>query len=345
MDFSIASILLLDGVTNGAIYVLLAIAIVLVFAVTRIIFVPQGEYVAFAALTVGFLQLGEVPGTVWLLISMAVLATAMDLLEALRAGHRPARIARRLGPQLLIPAAVALLTIGLAPLKPPLGVQMLLALALVTPMGPLLYRLVYRSLAGASVLVLLIVSVGVHFALTGLGLLFFGAEGFRTPSIWDERFSLGPLSVSGQAIVILLAAGALIVSLFLCFDRTLWGKALRATAVNRVGAQLVGISIDGAGRLSFAMTAFIGALSGLLIGPTTTVFYDSGFLIGLKGFVAAVFAGLASFPGALAGALLVGVIESFASFWASAFKEAIVFTAILPVLLWRSIVDRHVEEH
>ena len=107
----------------------------------------------------------------------------------------------------------------------------------------------------------------------------------------------------------------------------------------------MGISADGAGRISFMMAAFIGALSGVLIGTTTTVFYDSGFLIGLKGFVAAVFAGLSSFPLALAGALGVGVIESFGSFWASAFKEVIVFTAILPVLLWRSLLDAHAEEH
>ena len=79
--------------------------------------------------------------------------------------------------------------------------------------------------------------------------------------------------------------------LWLFFERTLTGKALRATAVNRAGARLMGISSSGAGRLAFTMAAFIGALSGLLIGPTTTVFYDSGFLIGLKGFVAAVFAG------------------------------------------------------
>jgi branched-chain amino acid transport system permease protein len=93
------------------------------------------------------------------------------------------------------------------------------------------------------------------------------------------------------------------------------------------------------------LAAFIGALSGLLIGPTTTVFYDSGFLIGLKGFVAAVFAGLSSFPMALAGAVSLGLVESFGAFWASAFKEVIVFTVILPVLLWRSLVDRHGEEH
>jgi branched-chain amino acid transport system permease protein len=318
---------------------------VLVFAVTRVIFVPQGEYVAFAALTVGYFQLGQVPGTVWLLLGFAALAAAMDIVEAVRLRQRPARVARRLAGMLALPVAVSALTIWLAPQKPPLLVQMALTLALVTPMGPLLYRVAYQSLADASVLVLLIVSVGVHFALTGLGLVFFGAEGFRTPGLWEARFSAGGITLSGQTIVIFLATAALIVMLFVYFDRTLSGKALRATAVNRNGARLMGISTDGAGRLSFTMAAFIGALSGLLIGPSTTVFYDSGFLVGLKGFVAAVFAGLASFPAALAGALIVGVIESFGSFWASAFKEVIVFTAILPVLLWRSLIDKHVEEH
>ena len=106
----------------------------------------------------------------------------------------------------------------------------------------------------------------------------------------------------------------------------------------------MGISTSGAGKLSFGLAAFIGALSGLLIGPTTTIFYDSGFLIGLKGFVAAIFGGLASYPAAALGALLVGVLESFGSFYASAFKEVIVFTLIIPVLLWRSFQHGHDDE-
>ena len=87
-----------------------------------------------------------------------------------------------------MPVLVAALTWWAAPLKLPLLVQSLLTLAIVTPLGPLVYRLAYQSLADATVLVLLIVSVGVHFALTGLGLVFFGAEGFRNPSFWDARF-------------------------------------------------------------------------------------------------------------------------------------------------------------
>jgi len=345
MDFSIATILGLDGVTSGAIYALVAIALVLVFAVTRIVFIPQGEYVAFGALTMALLQTGQVPGTVWLLLLMAGLAAAMDVTQALRERWPAARLLRRLLQTLLLPLVAAGATAALAPGKPPLLVQALLTLALVTPMGPLVYRLAYRSLADSSVLVLLIVSVGVHFALTGLGLLFFGAEGFRNPPFWDARFTLGPLGITGQTLIIFAASAALIVALFLFFDRTLAGKALRATSVNRTGARLMGISTDGAGSLSFTMAAFIGTLSGLLIGPSTTIYYDSGFLIGLKGFVAAVFAGLTSFPLALAGALGVGLIESFGSFWASAFKEVIVFTAILPVLLWRSFVDVDHEDH
>jgi branched-chain amino acid transport system permease protein len=243
-----------------------------------------------------------------------------------------------------LPAAISVFSWWIAPSKPSLLLSALLTLLLVTPMGPLVYRLGYRSLADASVLVLLIVSVGVHFALTGLGLLFFGAEGFRTPPFWDDRFAVGPLTISGQTLIIFFASAALIVLLWLFFERTLYGKALRATAVNRIGARLMGISTTAAGALSFTMAAFIGALSGLLIGPTTTVFYDSGFLIGLKGFVAAVFAGLASYPAAAIGALGVGILESFGSFWASAFKEVIVFTAILPVLLWRSLRDHHADE-
>ena len=345
MDLSIAGILALDGLTNGAVYALLALATVLVFAVTRVIFIPQGEFVAFGALTLALFQAGKVPGTVWFLLALAVLAALSDIVNGLRHHAPPKRIARAALRTLAWPVLASAVAVWAAPKGFPLPVQALLTLALVTPFGSLIYRLAYESLADASVLVLLIVSVGVHFALVGLGLFFFGAEGFRNPSFWDARFSVGEVALTGQATLIFLASIALIVLLYLFFERTLTGKALRATAVNRAGARLMGISSSGAGRLAFLMAALIGALSGLLIGPTTTIFYDSGFLIGLKGFVAAVFGGLASYPLALFGALGVGLLESFGSFYASAFKEVIVFSAILPVLLWRSLSDPHSEEH
>jgi branched-chain amino acid transport system permease protein len=344
MDFSIASILMLDGATNGAIYALLGLATVLIFAITRVIFIPQGEFVAYGALTLALLQLGRVPGTVYLLVVLALIAALLDAVAGLRRGLAPGRVLGQAGKALVLPAVVLGLTLWAAPLKLPLLLQSLLTLAIVTPLGPLVYRLAYEKLADATVLVLLIVSVGVHFALTGLGLVFFGAEGFRNPSFWDARFSAGALTLSGQALIIFMVSIALILALYLFFERTLRGKALRATAVNRLGARLMGISTSGAGKLSFGLAAFMGALSGLLIGPTTTLFYDSGFLIGLKGFVAAIFGGLASYPAAAVGALFVGLLESFGSFYASAFKEVIVFTLIIPVLLWRSFQHGHHDE-
>jgi branched-chain amino acid transport system permease protein len=344
MDFSIASILMLDGVTNGAIYALLGLATVLVFAVTRVIFIPQGEFVAYGALTLALLQVGKVPGTVWLLLVLALLAAGLDVIAGLRRGLPTPRVLAAAGRALAFPVGVAALTWWAAPLKLNLLLQCLLTLAIVTPLGPLVYRLAYEKLADATVLVLLIVSVGTHFALTGMGLVFFGAEGYRNPNFWDARFSAGAITLSGQTLIIFMVSIALILGLFLFFERTLRGKALRATAVNRLGARLMGISTSGAGKLSFGLAAFMGALSGLLIGPTTTLFYDSGFLIGLKGFVAAIFGGLASYPAAAIGAIFVGLLESFGSFYASAFKEVIVFTVIIPVLLWRSFQHGHHDE-
>jgi branched-chain amino acid transport system permease protein len=337
MDLSIASILLLDGVTNGAIYALLGLATVLVFTVTRVIFIPQGEFVAYGALTLAMLQSGKTPGTVWLLLILAGVAALMELIERWRHHGNISRAARSAFKLLVFPLLVSLTVLWAAPLMFPLWLQAIMSVAIVTAFGPLVYRVAYQSLEDATPLVLLIVSVGVHFAMTGFGLLFFGAEGFRNPSFWDERFAMGPVTFSGQSIIVFISALALIVMLWLYFERSLSGKALRATAVNRTGARLMGITSHSSGQLAFLMAALIGALSGLLIGPTTTVFYDSGFLIGLKGFVAAVMGGLASYPGALFGALFVGIVEAFGAFWASAFKEVIVFTLVLPVLLVRSL--------
>jgi len=343
MDFSIAALLAQDGITNGAIYALLALALVLVFTVTRVVWVPSGEFVAWGTLTLAGLQTGRAPDTVKLLCGMAAIAGLMEIWGCVRRGQ-----ARRLPRRLLLwtgaPVVIALLVGALAPMQLPFAVQVLLTLALVTAVGPLLYRIAYQPLAEASVLVLLIVSVAVHFTMVGLGLWFFGPEGSRTPPFSSASFAIGDVHVSVQSLLVIATSFSLIAALALFFGRTLYGKALRATAVNRAGARLVGIPPDFAGALTFALGALLCAFSGVLIGPITTVYYDSGFLVGLKGFVGAIIGGLASYPIAAAGALLVGLIESFSSFWASAFKEVIVFTLIIPVLLWRSLTTTHHEE-
>ncbi|MBS7350023.1 MAG: branched-chain amino acid ABC transporter permease [Comamonas sp.] len=343
MDFSIALILSQDGITNGAIYALLALALVLVFAVTRVIFIQQGEFVSYGALTMAMVQTGGIPATTWLLLGMGVVVTILDGGAALKKGQMR-KAAGVAGWNLLYPLVLAGLLASMSVNTLPLAIQVLVALAIVVPMGPMMYRLMYQPIASAPVLILLIVSVALHLAMVGLGLLFFGAEGQRTPAFSDANFDIGPLMVSGQTLWVIAVAILLIVALYQFFERSLYGKALRAAALNRVGAQLMGISPALAGKLTFLLAAFIGALSGVLIAPITTIYYDTGFLIGLKGFVAAIIGGLASYPLAAAGAIAVGLLEAFASFWASAYKEVIVFTLIIPVLLWRSLSTHHVEE-
>jgi branched-chain amino acid transport system permease protein len=343
VDSTILLFLLQDGVTNGAIYALLALALVLVFAVTRVILVPQGEFVAYGALTLAMLDLGKVPGTARLLIVFAALAL---IIETWSSRHRLSlAVVGRLGlAYVALPLAILALTLWLAPLKLGPLPQALLAIAIVAPMGPYLYRIAFQPLSEASILVLLIAAVGAHFSMTGLCLLFFGPEGLRARPLSTASFTAGPLPVSGQSIAIYAAALGLMLALYLFFDRTILGKALRATAVNRLGARLVGVRTALSGQLAFLIAAAIGALSGVLIAPVTTVFYDSGFLIGLKGFVAAIVGGLISYPLAATAAVFVGIVEAFASFWASAYKEIIVFLIIIPVLVVRSLMTTHVEE-
>src|SRR5262249_12756436 len=128
------------------------------------------------------------------------------------------------------------------------------------------------------------------------------------------------------------------------FEQTFFGKVLRACSSNRLGSRLVGISPSLAGNIAFALAAGLGAISGILIGPIVTIYYDSGFLIGLKAFVAAIIGGLLSYPLTVAGALGVGLAESFSSFWFSNFKEVLVFALILPFLIRRSLTPSYAAE-
>ncbi|MCL2345814.1 MAG: branched-chain amino acid ABC transporter permease [Desulfobulbus sp.] len=353
MDLSIFAILVQDGVTSGAIYALLALAFVLVFSVTRVIFLAQGEFVAYGALSLAAIQNHQAPLTASMLVALGVLTFLVEMGRTLlqpelrlHAGRTGAVYAVK---YLLFPLAVFAAARLLAPLDLPQLVQVPLALLIVVPMGPMIYRLAYEPLVEASTLVLLIVSVGVHFTMVGLGLVMFGPEGWATTAFSDARLEvpLGAeqLVISGQSLWVVAIAALLIAALYVYFTHTLPGKALRATAVNRLGAQLVGIGATLAGRLAFTLAAALGALSGILVGPITTLNYASGFHIGLRGFISAIVGGLASFPVAALGTLLVGMLESFTAFWASEYKEVLVFTLILPVLLWRSLVGGgHVEE-
>lgn len=344
MDFQIATILFQDGIANGAIYAMLALGFVLIFTTTRIIFASYGDLIALSALTLHALQNGRLPGTVTLIALLAATAALAELWPLARASEY-----RKMPKAILmwfvlplLPAAAALLLKDVALSA---GLQILLTIALVTPLAPLLYRLVFQPIERSSTLTLLIVALVLHYAIAGFALLVFGAEGVRTAGALSGSVKLLGVSIGLQLMAFISVAALLSVGLALFFNLTLSGKALRATAYNSEGARLVGISTRNSAIFAFILAGAIAAIIGILIGPTITIYYDSGLMIGLKGFVGAVLGGFVSYPLAAAGSIIVGLVEAYSSFLASSFKEIIVFLSIIPIVLLRWIGARHdVEE-
>lgn len=333
MNFDIALILVQDGITNGAVYALLGIALILVFTITRITFVPQGEFVSYGALSLASIQQGYAPKTIYLLLIMGYVAAAIELWQNGKSSRTSAlRLAAIFAGYPTILAAVVLM---LPSMPTALPIQIAMTLAIVVPLGPICYRVIFQPMASASVLVLLIAAVAMHLAMVGLGLLAFGPEGSRTVPLTTQSIAIGPMLISGQSIAVIVVSAILIGVMFWAFGHTIYGKALRATAVNQTGARLVGIQPELSGAICFSLAAGIGAMSGILLSPITAIYYDSGLIIALKGFVAAIVGGLTSYLAAAAGAIVIGLIESFSSFWASAFKETILFLVVIPILLWR----------
>lgn len=343
MDITVAAILLQDGLASGAVYTMLAMGFVLVFTVTRIIFASYGDLIAYSALTLHALQQGNKPGTIYLIAVLALIATAVECASIARA-REWYRLPRALLMWLVIPLVPAAAGLMLYDAEMPVVGQILLTIALVVPVSPLLYRIVFQPIETASTLTLLIVAVVLHYAISGIALMFFGPEGIRTAAIFRGSVSVFDVSISVQLIMVGAVTVALVLVQTLVFNMTLMGKALRATAYNRDGARLVGISTRNAGVIAFTMAGIIAAAVGILISPTITVYYDSGLMIGLKGFVGAVVGGFVSYALAAVGSLLVGVIESFTSFYASAYKDVVVFLAVIPIVLLRWLTLGHKAE-
>ena len=138
-----------------------------------------------------------------------------------------------------------------------------------------------------------------------------------------------------QSLWVLGVTAIVVVLLWYFFNRTLTGKAMLATSYNSLAAELVGINTSKVLFMSFAMSAALGAVGGILVTPITLTSYDVGIMLGLKGFVAAVVGGLGNGLGAVVGGLLVGILESFgAGYLSSAYKDAIPFVLILLILFF-----------
>ena len=325
MDATILGLLLLDGVQNGVIYGLLALAMVLVFAVTRVILVPIGELMMFAPLSFVWLQEGKLPGTLWLALALGVLWALLE---------------RGRGRGLPLLGGMGLLRLFLLAQGSP-ALAYLAALLLVVYLGVATYRVFFQPMREATVLALLIMAVGLHVAYQGLGLVFFGPEQFRPDPLLQGEVVVG---LTWQGVLVLAFALLSAAALYLFFRRSLFGKALLAAAENRLGARLCGIRPEEAGMVAFAIAGLMAALSGLLLAPLINAAYFMGFMLGLKAFVAAILGGLVSYPVAFLGAVLVGLFESFTSFYASAYKEALVFLLLVPALFYQSLRAKGVEE-
>lgn len=344
MDWSIAKILLQDGIVTGVIYALMAVSLVLVFAVTRVIFIAQGEFVSFGALTFAMMADGRVPQTIYLLPALGVVIFLKELYFYFK-GRHGLGLHWALLYFIVLPFAIMFLVPEALALEPNIWLKALLSMIIVVPLGPMIYRLVFEPIAEASSLVLLIVSIALHFAMVGTGLALFGAEGWLVSEpFFEGQVELFGLNWNYQSLFVIAMTALTIFALWMFFGHTIYGKALRATAVNRRGARLVGISTSLSGHMTFWLTAFVGVLAGIMLVSFITINYETGFMIGLKGFVGAIIAGLVSYPIAAVAAIGVGIVEAFSTFWASDYKEVIVFTLIIPVLLVRSLTIKHHDE-
>ena len=218
----------------------------------------------------------------------------------------------------------------------PLPVAALVAIAVTAAAGVALNKLAIEPARGAPVVSLIIITIGASIFIRGVSQIVFGKQLHRFPSFSGDA----PIPVLGATILpqgLWVIAGGLAVffGLWLFFTRTLTGRAVLATANNRMAAQLVGINTRYVMSLSFALSAAIGALAGVLVTPITLVSYDIGISLALKGFAAAMLGGMGNPKGALAGGLLLGLMEALtAGYISSQYKDAAAFVVILGVLFF-----------
>ncbi len=212
----------------------------------------------------------------------------------------------------------------------------LIAVAAAVVIGLLLHRLAIEPARGASPVVLIMITIGASIFLKGVAQIVFDKQFHSLPAFsGDVPLAFGGATIMPQSLWVAGGGLVLFVLLFLFLNRTLHGKALRATAANRLAARLVGIDVTVILAIAFGLSAAIGAIGGVLATPITLTRFDAGTLFTLKGFAAAMLGGMGHPAGAIFGGLLIGLLEAFSAGWvSSAYKDAIAFAAILGVLFF-----------
>jgi len=208
------------------------------------------------------------------------------------------------------------------------------AILITSVLGVALNKLAIQPARGASVVSLIIITIGASIFIRGTAQVIFDKQIHRFPSFsGDTPFVIGGATILPQALWIIGGAFAVFALLFVFYTKTLTGKAILATSNNKLAAKLVGINTNFMMTLSFGLSAAIGAFAGVLVTPITLTSYDIGIALALKGFAAAILGGMGSALGALVGGLAIGLIEALtAGYISSNYKEAATFIVILAVL-------------
>ncbi len=218
----------------------------------------------------------------------------------------------------------------------PMPVAILLAIAIPAVVGMLLEKFTIEPARDADVVTLIIITIGASLAIRGVIQVWLGKGTHSYPAFsGSEPILIGGATLLPQSLWVLGITALVVVALWYFFSRTLAGKAILATSCNPLAAQLVGVNTQWVLLVSFALSAALGAIGGVLLTPITLTSYDVGILLGLKGFVAVVVGGLGSGLGAVIGGLLVGIIEAMAAgYISSAYKDAVPFVLILVILFF-----------
>ncbi|HEX9675561.1 MAG TPA: branched-chain amino acid ABC transporter permease [Anaerolineales bacterium] len=219
----------------------------------------------------------------------------------------------------------------------PLPVAILIGVAAAVIVGALLYRLGIQPARQASILSQIVVTIGASIALRGLILLAWGTDPYRlTPFSSGPPLRLLGAVITRQSLWVMALTGLAVIGLYLFFQYTLTGKALRASSANPNAARLMGINTARMGLVAFALSAALGAVGGIVIAPITFMTYDRGLMLALKGFVVMIMGGLTNPLGAVLGGLLLGAVESLiAGLLSPGYRDAFTFVVLFLVLLIR----------
>ena len=240
------------------------------------------------------------------------------------------------GDVIMIGSYVVFVTVSTMGLPPMAGV--LLAVAVCTLLGMTIERIAYKPLRGASPLAVLITAIGVSYLLQNVALLIFGADTKSFTSVVTLpaiKLAGGEMTITGETIVTILSCIVIMIGLTAFINKSKAGQAMLAVSEDRGAATLMGINVNGTIALTFAIGSALAAIAGVLLCsayPSLTPY--TGSMPGIKAFVAAVFGGIGSIPGAFIGGILLGVIEILSkAYISSQMSDAIVFSVLIIVLL------------